>query len=105
MLQAAPGHLESQLSAAEVYGRKGRRLLEAAAVKRARNIAGPDHPDVHRAVVRFAQRGGCNRVIHSVGVQAVASLAVSTAAVMLNMHLHTTCASTNCGDATELMAH
>lgn len=55
--QAAPQHLESQLAAAEVYGRKGRALLEAAAVKRARDIAGPDHPDVHRAIVRFAQRG------------------------------------------------
>jgi hypothetical protein len=55
--QAAPQHLESQLAAAEVYGRKGRLLLEAAAVKRARDIAGSDHPDVHRAIVRFAQRG------------------------------------------------
>jgi hypothetical protein len=57
LLQAAPQHLESQLAAAEVYGRKGRPLLEAAAVKRARDIAGPEHPDVHRAIVRFAQRG------------------------------------------------
>ena len=57
LLQAAPQHLESQLAAAEVYGRKGRALLEAAAVKRARDIAGPEHPDVHRAIVRFAQRG------------------------------------------------
>ncbi|WIA19181.1 hypothetical protein OEZ85_003826 [Tetradesmus obliquus] len=56
LVQAAPQHLESQLAAAEVYGRKGRALLEAAAVKRARDIAGPEHPDVHRAIVRFAQR-------------------------------------------------
>ncbi|WIA39458.1 hypothetical protein OEZ86_005557 [Tetradesmus obliquus] len=56
LVQAAPQHLESQLAAAEVYGRKGRALLEAAAVKRARDVAGPEHPDVHRAIVRFAQR-------------------------------------------------
>eukprot|EP00775_Hariotina_reticulata_P004728 gene4728-4978_t len=57
LTQAAPQHLESQLAAAEVYGRKGRHLLEAAAVKRAREVAGPEHPDVHRAIVKFAQRG------------------------------------------------
>lgn len=57
LTSAAPNHLESQLAAAEVYRRKGRTLLEAAAAKRARNIAGPDHPDVHRAIVQFAQRG------------------------------------------------
>ncbi|KAF8055089.1 NAA15 [Scenedesmus sp. PABB004] len=56
LTQAAPQHLEVQLAAAEVYGRKARPLLEAAAVRRARDIAGPEHPDVHRAVVRFAQR-------------------------------------------------
>lgn len=57
LVAAAPGHLQSQLAAAEVYGRKGRRLLEAAAVRRAVDLAGCENPDVHRAVVRLAQRG------------------------------------------------
>lgn len=56
-LQAAPQHLEAQLAAAEVYGRKAKPLLEAAAVKRAVELAGREHPDVHRALVRFGQRG------------------------------------------------
>lgn len=55
--QAAPHHIETQLAAAEVYGRKGRPLLEAAAVKRAVQLAGRGHPDVHRALVRLGQRG------------------------------------------------
>jgi hypothetical protein len=55
--QAAPQHLETQLAAAKVYGLKGRPLLEAAAVKRAVALAGRQHPDVHRALVRFGQRG------------------------------------------------
>lgn len=46
-----------QLAAAEVYGRKGKPLLEAAAVKRAVQLAGQQHPDVHRAIVKLGQRG------------------------------------------------
>lgn len=40
-----------------MYGRKGKPLLEAAAVKRAVELAGREHPDVHRALVRLGQRG------------------------------------------------
>lgn len=45
------------MAAAEVYGRKAKPLLEAAAVKRAVELAGREHPNVHRALVRFGQRG------------------------------------------------
>lgn len=55
--QAAPQHLETQLAAAEVYGRKAKLLLEAAAVRRAVELAGREHPDVHRAIVKLGQRG------------------------------------------------
>lgn len=60
--QAAPQHLETQLAAAEVYGRKGKALLEAAAVKRAVELAGRQHPDVHRALVKLGQRGERHRL-------------------------------------------
>ena len=72
--QAAPQHLEAQLAAAEVYGRKAKPLLEAAAVKRAVGLAGREHPDVHRALVKFGQRGEgeggvrpCSTCVHEGG--------------------------------------
>jgi hypothetical protein len=40
-----------------VYGRKAKLLLEAAAVRRAVELAGREHPDVHRAIVKLGQRG------------------------------------------------
>lgn len=54
----APHVLDAQLVACEVYLRKGRLLLALSAAQRAAGIAGAAHPDVHRAVVRLAQKGG-----------------------------------------------
>ncbi|KAI8463620.1 MAG: N-terminal acetyltransferase A, auxiliary subunit [Monoraphidium minutum] len=51
---AAPGELVTHLAAFEVYLRKGRLLLAAGAAARAAALAGRDHGDVHRCVVRLA---------------------------------------------------
>lgn len=55
--QHARDKLPTQLAAFEVYSRKGKTLLALSAVKRAVDIAGAEHPDVHRCVVKFALQG------------------------------------------------
>lgn len=55
--QHAPGELRTHLAAFEVYVRKGRPLLAAAAAKRAAAAAGAGDGDAHRCIVRLALAG------------------------------------------------
>mmetsp|Transcript_486 Transcript_486/g.1020 ORF Transcript_486/g.1020 Transcript_486/m.1020 type:complete len:894 (-) Transcript_486:3118-5799(-) len=50
----AGGRLTTHTAAFQVYIRKGRLLLALSAVQRAAAIAGAAHPEVHKALVRFA---------------------------------------------------
>ncbi|KAF5833413.1 NMDA receptor-regulated protein 1-domain-containing protein [Dunaliella salina] len=52
----AAGLLETQLLALQVYLRKGKMLLALSAAQRAAANAGPQHPQVHLAIVRFCSR-------------------------------------------------
>lgn len=98
VLQAAPQHLETQLAAAEVYGRKAKPLLEAAAVKRAVELAGREHPDVHRALVKFGQRGERWRLVRSCLCcqRAAGSRPASRAGWVLQAPCTTACAVAGC---------
>jgi peptide alpha-N-acetyltransferase len=53
----APGSLDTQLLAAEVYLRRGRLLLALAAVQRAVALAGAAHPAVHLALIKLCSQG------------------------------------------------